>query len=106
MTKTLRGKMSYTYCTQEYCNELREHIRKNYIPISHDKEATVEFQLIVDRGGDLCFIKKIVSSNCDCLDQHALETIKKSFPFKSFPEKTFQSYIDLLLPITFKSYVS
>ena len=35
------------------------------------------------------------------IDQYAKDTVEKSFPFESFPERTFQTYIDILIPIKF-----
>ena len=102
----LKGNLSYTYCVKDYCENLRKHIKRNYIPTSCQKEGTVEFQLVIDRGGDLCFIKEISSSGCSSLDQYAKVTIEKSFPFESFPDKTFQTFIDIIVPIVFKRRIT
>lgn len=100
--KVLKGSLSYTYCIKDYCENLRQHIKKNYIPTSCEKEGTVSFQLIIDRGGDLCVMKQIGTSGCSSLDECAEETLLSSFPFESFPDETFQTYIDIIIPIEFK----
>ena len=99
--KVLKGNISYTYCVKEYCARLRNHIKNNYCPTTSNKEGMVSFQLIIVRGGALCFINQVGSTGCDYLDQYAKDTVEKSFPFESFPERTFQTYIDILIPIKF-----
>jgi outer membrane biosynthesis protein TonB len=88
---------------EKYCCELRQHIKKNYIPIAHDSIGTVEFHIVIDRGGDILLLNQIFSSGDKILDDHAKETIEKSFPFKAFPkEEMSRSYFSINLPINYK----
>ena len=88
---------------KKYCCELRQHIKKNYIPITHNNVGTVEFHLVIDRSGDILLLEQISSSNDDRLDEYAKETIMKSFPFKEFyDEDLLQTYLDIIIPIEFK----
>ena len=92
---------------KQYCCELRQHIKKNYIPITHDNVGTVEFHLVIDRSGDILLIEQISSSNDDVLDNCAKETIKKSFPFKEFYEEdVLQNCLAIIIPIEFKGDVN
>ena len=86
---------------KKYCCELRQHIKKNYIPITHDKMGTVEFHLVIDRSGDILLLKQICSSGDDLLDATARETLERSFPFKEFPNEYLSSFMDLIFPIKF-----
>ena len=88
---------------KQYCCELRQHISKNYIPITHDNVGTVEFHIVIDRGGDILLLKQIRSSGDDLLDETARDILEKSFPFKAFPkEEMLRSYFSINLPINFK----
>ncbi len=88
---------------KQYCSDLRKHISKNYIPITHNKEGIVEFHLVIDRSGDILLMEQISSSNDSVLDKCAKETIEKSFPFKEFYEEDIlQTYLDIIIPIKFK----
>ena len=88
---------------KQYCCELRQHIKKNYIPIAHNNVGTVEFHIVIDRSGDILLLKQISSSGDKILDDYAKETIKKSFPFEAFPEEeALRSYFAINLPINFK----
>ena len=88
---------------KKYCCDLRQHIKKNYIPIMHDKVGTVEFHLVIDSSGDLLLIEQISSSNDNVLDKYAKKTLEKSFPFKEFYEEDIlQTYLDIIIPIKFK----
>ena len=92
---------------KKYCCDLRQHIKKNYIPITHNKVGTVEFHLVIDRSGDILLIEQISSSKDDFLDNYAKETIINSFPFKEFYEEdTLQTYLDIIIPIEFKGDVN
>ena len=91
---------------KKYCCELRQHIKKNYIPITHNNVGTVEFHLVIDRSGDILFMEQISSSNDDVLDNYAKEILEKSFPFKDFYEEDIlQTYLDIIIPIKFKGDV-
>ena len=88
---------------KKYCCELRQHIKKNYIPITHNNLGTVKFHLVIDRSGDILMLEQISSSNDEVLDNYARETIEKSFPFKEFfEEDVLQTYLDIIIPIKFK----
>ena len=90
---------------KQYCCELRQHIKDNYIPIAHNNVGTVEFQAVIDCAGDILLLKQISSSGDKVLDDYAREAIEKSFPFESFPEEEGEmqrSYISINLPIKFK----
>ena len=88
---------------KKYCCELRQHIKKNYIPITHNNLGTVKFHLVIDRSGDILLMEQISSSNDSVLDKCAKETIEKSFPFKEFYEEDIlQTYLDIIIPIKFK----
>ena len=88
---------------KKYCCELRQHIKKNYIPITHNNLGTVKFHLVIDRSGDILLMEQISSSNDSVLDNCAKETIIKSFPFKEFYEEdVLQTYLDIIIPIKFK----
>ena len=89
---------------EKYCWELRQHIKKNYIPIAHNNVGTVEFQIVIDSAGDILLLKQISSSGDKILDDYARETIEKSFPFESFPEEEGEmqrSYLAVVIPINF-----
>ena len=93
---------------KQYCCELRQHIKKNYIPITHNNLGTVEFHLIIDRSGDLLLLEQISSSNDETLNNYAREIIEKSFPFKEFHEDDIdmlRTYLDIIIPIEFKRSV-
>ena len=88
---------------KKYCCDLRQHIKKNYIPIAHNRIGIVEFHLVIDRSGDILLMEQISSSNDSVLDNCAKETIIKSFPFKEFYEEdVLQTYLDIIIPIKFK----
>ena len=88
---------------KKYCCDLRQHIKKNYTPITHNKVGTAEFHLVIDRSGGILLMKQISSSNDSVLDKCAKETIEKSFPFKEFYEEDIlQTYLDIIIPIKFK----
>ena len=88
---------------KKYCCDLRQHIKKNYIPITHNNVGTVEFHLVIDRSGDILLLEQISSSNDDRLVEYAKEIITKSFPFKEFYEEdVLQTYLDIIIPIEFK----
>ena len=89
---------------KQYCCDLIQHIKKNYIPIAHNNIGTVEFQIVIDSAGDILLLKQISSSGDKILDDYARKTIEKSFPFESFPEEEGEmqrSYIAFIQPITF-----
>ena len=89
---------------EKYCCELRQHIKKNYIPIAHNNVGTVEFQIVIDSAGDILLLKQISSSGDKILDDYARKNIEKSFPFKSFPEEEGEmqrSYLAVVIPINF-----
>ena len=89
---------------EKYCCELRQHIKKNYIPIAHNNVGTVEFQIVIDSAGDILLLKQISSSGDKILDDYARETIEKSFPFEALPEEEGEmgrSYFAFIQPITF-----
>ena len=89
---------------EKYCCELRQHIKKNYIPIAHNNVGTVEFQIVIDSAGDILLLKQISSSGDKILDDYARETIEKSFPFELFPEEEGEmqrSYLAVVIPINF-----
>jgi len=88
---------------KNYCCELRQHIRKNYIPITHDNVGTVEFHIVIDRSGDILLLRQICSSGDNFLDTTAKLILEKSFPFKEFPEDYLSSFMDLIFPIKFKA---
>ena len=48
---------------KKYCCDLRQHIKKNYIPIAHNRIGIVEFHLVIDRSGDILFMEQISTSN-------------------------------------------
>ena len=75
--------------------------KKNYIPISNNTLGTVEFQIVVDRSGDILLMKQITSSGCEVLNNYAKLIIQKSFPFEQFPDNILDSYLDIILPIKF-----
>ena len=88
---------------KQYCCDLRQHIKKNYIPIAHNNVGTVEFQIVIDCAGDILLLKQISSSGDKVLDDYARETIEKSFPFEAFPEEEMlRSYFAINFPIKFK----
>ena len=88
---------------KQYCCELRQHISKNYIPITHDSVGTVEFHIVIDRSGDILLLKQISSSGDKVLDDYARETIEKSFQFEAFPEEEMlRSYFAINFQIKFK----
>ena len=87
----------------QYCCELRQHIEKNYIPITHDNVGTVEFHIVIDRGGDILLLKQICSSGDDLLDETARDILEKSFPFKEFPNDYLASFMDFVFPIKFNA---
>ena len=88
---------------KQYCCDLRQHIKKNYIPIAHNNVGTVEFQIVIDCAGDILLLKQISSSGDKVLDDYARETIEKSFPFETFPEEEMlRSYFAINFPIKFK----
>ena len=68
----------------QYCCELRQHIKKNYIPITHDNVGTVEFHIVIDRSGDILLLKQISSSGDNFLDATAKLILEKSFLLKNF----------------------
>ena len=89
---------------EKYCCELKQHIKKIYIPIAHNNVGTVEFQIVIDSAGDILLLKQISSSGDKILDDYARKTIEKSFPFEPFPEEEGEmqrSYIAFIQPITF-----
>ena len=88
---------------KQYCCELRQHISKNYIPITHDSVGTVEFHIVIDRSGDILLLKQISSSGDNFLDAPAKLILEKSFPFKEFPEEYLSSFMDLIFPIKFNA---
>ena len=90
-----------TNLIENYCKKLRENIKKNYIPISNNTLGTVEFQIVVDRSGDILLMKQITSSGCEVLNNYAKLIIQKSFPFEQFPDNILDSYLDIILPIKF-----
>ena len=91
---------------KQYCCELIQHIKKNYIPITHNNVGTVEFHLVIDRSGDLLLLEQISSSNDETLNNYAKGIIEKSFPFKEFYEEdALQTYLDITIPIEFKRSV-
>ena len=51
---------------KQYCSDLRKHISKNYIPITHNKEGIVEFHLVIDRSGDILLMEQISSLMIVC----------------------------------------
>ena len=86
----------------QYCCELRQHIKDNYIPIAHNNVGTVEFHIVIDRAGDILLLNQISSSGDKILDDHAKDIIGKSFPFEEFPkEEILRSYFEIILPIKF-----
>ena len=88
---------------EKYCCDLKQRIKKNYIPITHDSVGTVEFHIVIDRSGDILLLKQISSSGDKILDNCAKETIENSFPFEAFPEEEMlRSYFSINLPINFK----
>ena len=88
---------------KQYCCELRQHIKDNYIPIAHNNVGTVEFHIVIDRAGDILLLKLISSSGDKTLDDCARKTIEKSFPFEAFPEEEMlRSYFAINFPIKFK----
>ena len=89
---------------EKYCCELRQHIKKNYIPIAHNNVGTVEFKIVIDSAGDILLLKQITSSGDKTLDDYARGTIEKSFPFEQFPEEEGEmqrSFLEIIQPITF-----
>ena len=88
---------------KKYCCELRQHIKKNYIPITHNSVGTVEFHIVIDRSGDILLLKQISSSGDNFLDETAKLILEKSFPFKEFPEEYLSSFMDLIFPIKFNA---
>ena len=87
---------------EKYCCDLRQHIEKNYIPITHNNTGTVEFRIVMDRAGDILLLKQISSSGDETLNNHAKKIIEKSFPFEEFPkEEMIRSYFDIIIPIKF-----
>jgi outer membrane biosynthesis protein TonB len=86
---------------ENYCCELRQHIKKNYIPITHNSVGTAEFHIVIDRGGDILLLEQICSSGDVLLDAIARKTLENSFPFKEFPKEYLSSYMDLIFPINF-----
>ena len=45
---------------KQYCCELRQHIKDNYIPIAHNNVGTVEFHIVIDRAGDILLLNQIL----------------------------------------------
>ena len=88
---------------KQYCCDLRQHIKKNYITIAHNNVGTVDFQIVIDCAWDILLLKQISSSGDKTLDDYARETIEKSFPFEAFPEEEMlRSYFAINFPIKFK----
>ena len=56
---------------EKYCCDLKQRIKKNYIPITHDSVGTVEFHIVIDRSGDILLLKQISSSGDKILDNCA-----------------------------------
>ena len=65
---------------KKYCCDLRQHIKKNYIPITHNNVGTVEFHLVIDRSGDILLLEQISSSNDDRLDEYAKDCLLYTSP--------------------------
>ena len=88
--------------TNEYIEDLKEHIKQKYSPIFSELEGTVTFHLILDRSGALVLLDKVESSGYETLDECAEGTIKSSLPYKDFPEDSLETFIKIELPIKFK----
>ncbi|MBI4430921.1 MAG: energy transducer TonB [Candidatus Omnitrophica bacterium] len=81
---------------------IKGHIRYPAEVVREQKEGMVYVSFVLHRKGQISDLKIVESSGDPRFDKAAVQAIKKSAPFPSFPLEIIESKMTLYLPVSFE----